>query len=179
MGIIDFFKGGLPSTRKKVMDEEMNSYLDVAKTNLRSGFEFMGNFLDGLKGFEPAHRHYEMYNTDVKAKLINIRKEIRNGIIFIEEKLKNTVNTMNTIKSLDQLRDMINNWILALESEDSGILKTLNKDMWGPEMERRMFPIPKNKILVCGYLITSINYLKRAKESLDNYNELNNIPEAA
>jgi hypothetical protein len=176
MGFWSFLKG--EGSANKSNNHELNEHLNNAKTNLKSGSEFIAKFFEGVRDFQPAHRHADLYNLQVRGKLNDIRRDIRNGILFIDEKMENRVNTMNVIRSPEHLRDLLNLWIAAIKHDDEkteDILKILEIEMWSDERAKRSFPIPKNKILVCGYLITAMNYLKQARDNLNNYLDANLI----
>ncbi len=179
MGILDIFKKGISSLSNKPQ-EDLGQRFEPLKSNLKSASDFIAKFLEGVKEFQPAHRHFELYNHDVKNRLVNTRNGIKNSIIFINERSKNTINTLNPVKSYDQLRNMIDSWINLIKNDDEksqDILKILEIEMWSEERARRNFPIPSNKVIVCGYLLSACSYLKQARDELDNYINLDNQSE--
>ncbi|HLC58849.1 MAG TPA: hypothetical protein VJI68_03225 [Candidatus Nanoarchaeia archaeon] len=180
MGVLDFFKESMPSNKRKRQSEELDRHLIAAKENLKMANEFIFNFLNSVKDFHPAQRHQEAYNKEVINKLQEMRKSIRTGMIFIDEKRANSLNTLNSIKNAEQLRNMIQNWSSTISSNDlekQTIIKLLENEMWSEQKASRMFPIPKNKILLSGYLTTIVSYLNRARDCLDNYLNFDNMPQ--
>jgi len=104
------------------------------------------------------------------------------GIIFIDERMNNTINTLNAIKNPDQLRDLISGWTKNIQANDEkvyDILKILQIEMWGDDKIKRGFPVPMNKDMVCGYLINAVNYLYQARSNLDSYISYSSMTNAA
>ncbi len=181
MGFIDLIKGKLNSSRTKAKMEELNSYLLASKNNLKLAYENVGKFLDGVKDFQPARRHEALYHEEVRGRLISMRSGMRNCLIFLDERSNNTINTLNPIKSVDQLRQMLAEWHQNISADDEktyGILKILQVEMWGAERVSRGFPVPRNKEILCGNLGTALTYMNEARSNLDAYASLNSLPEA-
>jgi|GEM_PF-4957961 len=182
MGLFDKLKLGLNSSKKKEFEEHSFASFNGAKLNLKQASEFLGKFLDGVKDFQPARRHAEIYEIEVKEKIVRLRASLRNAIVFLDERSRNTVNTLNSLKSPEQLRNMIEGWIKLLDSGDENvpdILKILQIEMWSSEKLNRGFPAPTSKDLVCGYLITAVNYLREARNHLNEHLSISEAPDSS
>src|SRR3989338_11624260 len=98
MGILDLIKNKLNSN-KRPRDEEFNSYLLGARNNMKLTSEYITRFLDSVKDFQPAKRHEELYHIEVRNRLLAIKSGLHKGMVFIDEKTNNEINTMNPIRS--------------------------------------------------------------------------------
>lgn len=166
---------------KRVRNQELGVYLKAGRDNLKLAFDCIGKFLDGVKDFQPAIRHQELYYGEVRQRLIDIRNGMRKGFVFIDERMNNEINTQNPIKSSDQLKQMVGEWSKTINANDDkvyDILKILNVEMWSEERGKRGFPVPQSKDYLCNNLGSAVNYLKEASNSLDQYSTMMNVPEA-
>ncbi|MBI2148054.1 hypothetical protein HYU23_00080 [Candidatus Woesearchaeota archaeon] len=183
MGFLDTIKSRFMSSSNRISDEELNGYLKSTKDNLKLASENIGKFLEAMRDFQPARRHEPLYYEEVKNRLIHMRSGIRNGVVFADERMNNTINTLNSIKNSDQLRDMIIAWSKNIQANDDkvyDILKILQVEMWGEEKLKRGFPVPSlGKDAVCGYLVSAVNYLNSAKSNIDTYSSYSSMANAA
>lgn len=181
MGFVDFMKGKLATSSKRVNEEELHSYLSAARGNLKLASDYLGKFLNDVRDFYPAKRHEELYHAEVKQKLVAMKSGLNKGLVFLDERMGNEINTLNTVKSPNQLKDMVSDWIRTIKADDEkvyDVLKILQIEMWGEEKIKRGFPAPKNKEIVCGYLVSALNYLNEAKLNVDQYMTMNSLPDA-
>lgn len=172
MGFLDTIKNRFGSSGIKIKQEDLNAYLKASRDNLKLAHENIGRFLESMRDFQPARRHEPLYHEQVKEKLIGMRAGMHKGLIFFDERMNNTINTMNLIKTPDQLKGLMNEWIKNIQAGDDkvyDILKILKVEMWDEEKIKRGFPVPMNKDMVCSYLVNAVTYLNQAKGSLDNY----------
>ncbi len=172
MGFLDFVKNKVGTSDKKGKNDEVQSYLLSARNNLKLASDHVHKFLDGVRDFQPAKRHEELYYNEVRQRLVAMRQGMHKGLALLDERMGNEINTMNPIKNTDQLKDMISQWIKSISTNDEkvyDILKILTVEMWAPEKITRGFPSPLNKDAVCGYLTSAVSYLAEAKNSLENY----------
>lgn len=170
MGFLDKLKSRLGSSSSRSRDET-STHLVTARNNLKLAFDYIGNFFDDTKNFEPAIRHRELYFSEVLGKLKLMRGGIKSGISFLDEKLRNEINTQNSIRSIPQLKQIVEEWIKSLNSNDEkvyDIIKILEIEMWSEEKAKRGFPVPKNKEMVYSYLTKSLEHLREARTNLDN-----------
>ena len=176
MGVFDKLKEKLGSSNKVRKDEELGGYLKAARDNLKLASDSVAKFLDGVRDFQPARRHEPLYYEEVKEKLVNMRGGMNKGLVFLDERLKNTINTLGYVKNYDQLKDMLDSWSKSIQANDDkvyDILKILQVEMWDQEKIKRGFPVPHSKDMLCGYLISAVAYMRDAKASLENYNASN------
>ena len=179
MGILDSLKSKVFGNQKKD-NEGLTDNLSNAKTNLKAAYDYIGKFLDGTRDFQPANRHQALYNTEVKQRLVSMRNAMRNGLTFLDERLRHEINTKNPIIGPNQLKQLIDEWIKTLNSNDEkvyDIMRILTVEIWDDEKAKRGFPMPMNKELVCSYLTKVVDHLRNARGSLDNYVSLTNVPE--
>ncbi|MBS3152807.1 hypothetical protein J4230_05355 [Candidatus Woesearchaeota archaeon] len=182
MGFLDTIKNRFIYSNNRINEEEIHSYLRSSKDSLKSAYENIGKFLEAMRDFQPARRHEPLYYEQVKERLVSMRSGINKGIIFIDERMNNTINTLNAIKNPDQLRDLISGWTKNIQANDEkvyDILKILQIEMWGDDKIKRGFPVPMNKDMVCGYLINAVNYLYQARSNLDSYISYSSMTNAA
>lgn len=181
MGFLDSLKGKFSSSHKKVRDEELNGYLRASRDNLKLASEQISKFFESLRDFQPARRHEELYREEVKNRLAGMRSGISKGLIFLDERMNNSINTMNTIKNAEQLRDMVVAWMKTIKADDEkvyDVIKILQVEMWGQDKISRGFPVPTSKDMTIGYLNSAVNYLTEARNQLDTYVAITNVPEA-
>lgn len=179
MGLLDSLKNKLNSSNRKAREEELNGYLKSTKDNLKVAYDNIGRFLEGTRDFQPARRHEELYHDEVKNRLVGMRASMRNGLIFLDERMNNTVNTMNHVKSPNQLKDLMSGWIKSIQANDDkayDILKILQVEMWGTEKISRGFPAPTNRELLCGYLVSAASSLNESRNQIDLYITMSNVP---
>ena len=177
MGILDFIKR---RESQRVNTESLSTYLLTARNNIKLASEHIGKFLQDTNDFEPASRHRALYQDEVVKKLKIVRGGILGGLIFIDERMRNELNTQNPIRNVNQLKLLVEEWIKTLDSSDEevyDVLKILQVEMWSEDKARRGFPLPRNNELVCNYLTKTVDYLKEARDNLDNYSTLTNVPE--
>ncbi len=175
MGFLDIVKQGFGSSKRRVKDEELNGYLKATRENLKLASDSLGKFLEGMRDFHPARRHEEIYHNEVRGKIVNMRSGVHHGLIFLDERMNNTINTMNTIRNPDQLKTMIEGWVKNIKTEDEkvyDILKILQVEMWSDDKAKRGFPVPRNKDTICSNLTNAVGYLSEAKNNLDSYASL-------
>lgn len=110
---------------KSVKNEGFELYLVNAKTNLKQANEALNNFLSGIKGFRPARRHEQLFAERVYSRAALVKAWIARSIAFLDEKLNNTINTANNIKSTDQLASMMGDWTKVIKFEQNQNEQTL------------------------------------------------------
>ncbi len=179
MGVLDFIKGGFSSSAQRSRDADMDVYLLNSRNNLKLASEYVIKFLQETRGFDPAMRHRQLYAEEVIAKLNLIRGGVRGGLLFLDDKMQNELNTQNPIRNTDQLRAMINEWIRTLNANEENkydVLKILNLEMWGEDRARRGFPVPRNKEMLFGYLNKALEHFSEARRNLDEYAVLDAVP---
>ncbi len=182
MGILDNLKSAFYGPKKTNRTEELNTHLTNAKTSLKQSFDYVTKFLETMKGYQPARRHEELYYEGVKNRLIAIRTGLSKGLSYANDKLNNELDTLNTIRTPDQLIDLLERWCKAIKLDDENakdyILYYLRQEMWNEEKAKRGFPVPQSKELLLNYLEGSVAMMKEAKEHLNNYSALMNLPTA-
>ncbi len=172
MGFLDSIKGKLGSSKKIRREEELNGYLKACRDNLKLSSDSISRFLESVRDFQPARRHEPLYYEEVKGRLVHMKHEMNKGLIFLDERMKNTINTLGYVKNYDQLKIMIDSWIKTIQSNDEkvyDILRILQVEMWSQEKIKRGFPIPTSKDMACSNLINAVNYLKDSKIHLETY----------
>ena len=180
MGFLDLVKGKFGSSGKRIKDDEITSYLKASRDNLKLASDQIGKFLETMRDFQPARRHEELYYVEVREKLVGMKSGMNKGLVFLDERMNNTYNTMNAVKSPEQLKDMIGTWVKNIKADDDkvyDILKILQVEMWSPDKLSRGFPVPMNKGMVLGHLTNSVGYLTEAKNQIDSYIVNNVVPE--
>ena len=178
MGFLDKIKDKFSSSENKISQEQLNGYLKSTKTNLRGASDNINKFLDAMRDFQPARRHEALYYEQVRDKLVSMKAGVHRSFSFLDERMNNNINTLNTVKNPDQLRTMISDWIKNIQANDEkvyDILKILRDEMWSQDKINKHFPIPASKDMVLSYLINTVNYLRSARDSLDNYIAFNGI----
>jgi len=179
MGVLDFIKGSFSSSNQRARDADMEIYLLNARNNLKLASEHIVKFLQETKDFNPALRHRRLYIEEIIGKLNLIRGGVRGGILFLDERMRNELNTQNPIRNVAQLKQVINEWIRTLNANDEtkyDILKILNVEMWSEERASRGFPLPRNKGAVCSYLSKALEHFHEARNNLESYDSLEGVP---
>lgn len=153
--------------------EELNSYLQKSRDNLKQSGDYINKFLEGVREFQPARRHEEMFKLDVKERLLVLKNGLSKGILFLNDKLGNTINTSNSIKSINQLSILISEWMIFLKRDDEkaqDLIKIVGTELWGEDRAKRGFPVPKNSDILISYLEGTHTMLTQSKQELENYN---------
>ena len=198
MGIFDSLKGVF-GNKTNMYNADSDSYLVNAYACLKEAHDFLSKFLDSTKDFQPARRHEQIYNENVKGKLVLIKAWLSKGTYFLDDKLKNSMNTVSSIKNPQHLSQLVDSWIKVLKAEEkkqqefdnkellttyasnskeyneerteeiNDIIGILRVEMWGSDRVKRGFPVPSNKEMLIGMLENATNKLREAKEHLNNY----------
>ncbi len=166
----------------KINQEELLNYLQRSRQKLSYANDYINKFFEGVREFQPARRHIQLFNEEVKNKLLIIKSGISKGNAFLDNKMANSIDTMNTIRSMNQLSVLISEWIVCLKKDDENVqdlIKIVNIELWGEDRMKRGFPVPKNRDMLVSYLEGVVNVLKEAKQEIETYNMgLNsNIPQ--
>ena len=172
MSILDSIKGKLGSSKKVRREEELNGYLKASRDNLKLASDSVSRFLESVRDFQPARRHEPLYHEEVKGRLVNMKNLMNKGLVFLDEKMNNTINTLGYVKNTDQLKEMIDGWIKTIQANDEkvyDVLKILQVEMWSQDKINRGFPAPVSKDMACNNLINAVNYLRDAKIHLETY----------
>jgi len=153
--------------------EELGSYIQRSRDNLKQAGDYISRFLDGVRDFQPARRHQELFHAEVKNKLAIVKSGITKGVSYLDEKMGNSVNTMNTIRSVNQLSVLVSEWIVCLKKDDEksqDLIKVVGIELWGEDRAKRGFPVPSNRDMLMSYLEGSLSMLREAKNNLETYN---------
>jgi len=177
MGFLQSFKTAFASTNDN--SGELNSYLANAKSNIKQAHTHIKTFLEGVRDFQPARRHEQLYDEEIKNKLVSIKTLLFEGAVLIDKKLKNESLREGRIKNTEELKKLVDYSINEIKiddaEKDNGIIKKLQVEMWSDDRVKRGFPRPNNKELLINNLEESRKYMKEISSNLENYNMLANV----
>ncbi len=117
MGLFTDIKSALLGTNKENKMPNLDEYLTNARASLKQASDSLSNFLSGIKNFRPARRHEQLFSESIYSRASLVKAWTVRGITFLDERLNNTINTANYIKSAEQLSSMINDWVKVIRIE--------------------------------------------------------------
>jgi len=116
MGFLDNIKSVFGQKTKVYNDNSI--HLVNAQISLKEANEFLTKFLDNTRDFHPAKRHEQLYAENIKGKLTLVKAWLNQGLVFLDDKLNNSLNTASNIKSADHLSKLLTTWIQVIKIEE-------------------------------------------------------------
>ena len=117
MGIFESLKGVF-NTKTRIYNGDLDSYLANTQSCLKEAQDFLTKFLEYTKNFQPARRHEQVYNENVKGKLVLISAWLNKSIYFLDDKLNNSMSTVSNIKNPHHLHQLVDSWVKVIKAEE-------------------------------------------------------------